>query len=111
MEKKGILVHKKQYKNTDMICVRGSGVVPLPIDEVGESLKNSLYLKMHIFCTSIKLRYHWDNLYKNSKIVERFDDKTIILVYEYRFVGENEKIILQDLLNGLQCILLTIMSL
>jgi hypothetical protein len=34
-ETKGILVHKKQFvNNCEMTCVRGSGVVPIPLEEV-----------------------------------------------------------------------------
>jgi len=70
-ETKGILIHKKQFLGEEYICVRGSGVVPLPIEE------------MHVFATSMKLRQFWD--FKcTARIIQNLDDKTVVAQYEYK---------------------------
>eukprot|EP01114_Cavostelium_apophysatum_P008532 TRINITY_DN2107_c0_g1_i4.p1 TRINITY_DN2107_c0_g1~~TRINITY_DN2107_c0_g1_i4.p1 ORF type:complete len:560 (+),score=107.08 TRINITY_DN2107_c0_g1_i4:309-1988(+) len=71
-EKKGILIHKKLFKDNQWICVRGSGVVPIPASE------------MYLFATSLQLREHWDNLYKSGRIVERYDNHSVVVHIEYR---------------------------
>jgi len=69
-ETKGILIHKKQFVGEEFVCVRGSGVIPLPIGE------------LHSFIKSIKLRQYWD--FKcTGRVIERFDDKTIVAQYEF----------------------------
>jgi len=71
-EKKGLLVHKKQFENSTMSCIRSSCVMPIPIEE------------MHTFCVSVQLRNNWDSLFSGGRIIEKLDDKTFIYVVEYR---------------------------
>jgi len=69
---KGILVHKKQYRDNDMFCTRGSTVIPLPLEE------------MYIFGKSIKLRENWDNYCTGGRVVEQLDERTAVIQYEFK---------------------------
>jgi len=71
-ETKGVLIHTKAYKNEPGISVRGSGVLPIPPEE------------MRVLCTSLSLREQWDPLYQGGGIIEQLDDKTILCRYAFR---------------------------
>lgn len=71
-EKKGVLIHKKKFEGSEMTCVRGSGVIPIPPDE------------LYVFAVSTPLRFHWENLYSQGRIVERLDSKTVICHHCYK---------------------------
>jgi len=69
-EKKGVLVHRRRFSGSNMICLRGSSVIPIPPEE------------LYIFTVNMELRGKWDNL-AAAEVVEKLDEKTIICQLSY----------------------------
>jgi len=71
-ETKGVLIHKKHFKDQiHLTCVRGSGIIPLSPED------------MRIFATNIEFRERWDSLYKGGRVLQELDTKTCIVQYEF----------------------------
>jgi len=70
-ETKGVLIHKKLFSGSTYTCSRGSGVVPIPPEE------------MYIFATNIFLREHWDLMFRTARVVETLGPNTVICHYSY----------------------------
>jgi len=69
-EKKGVLVHRRRFTGSPMICLRGSSVIPIPPEE------------LYVFTVSIELRSKWD-IIAAGRVLEKLDDKTVICQYSY----------------------------
>jgi len=70
-ETKGVLIHKRKYTGWTGTCTRGSGVIQVTPDE------------MRVIANNLKVRQQWDN-HLAPRILERFDEKTAIIQWEYK---------------------------
>eukprot|EP01119_Soliformovum_irregulare_P022129 TRINITY_DN7512_c1_g1_i2.p1 TRINITY_DN7512_c1_g1~~TRINITY_DN7512_c1_g1_i2.p1 ORF type:complete len:622 (+),score=167.17 TRINITY_DN7512_c1_g1_i2:65-1930(+) len=76
-ETKGILIHKKKFSGSDLYCIKGSGMVPIPPNE------------LKTFVVNLDFRAQWDHLYDGGKKIEILDKSSgsEIVQHSYRPPG------------------------